>query len=64
MYWKSYFERLEETYRIEINQELRDTIKEYFGTELNVYTEQDLYEQTRRIIQNYEYRNSKKPKYK
>ena len=64
MYWKSYFETLEKVYRIEINQELRDTIKEHFGTNLNVYTDQDLYEQTRRIIQKNMYRNPKKPKYK
>lgn len=63
MNWRSYFKALEIAYRIEINQELRDTIKEYFGANLNVYTDQDLYEQTRRIIQNYVYRNQKKPKY-
>ena len=63
MNWRSYFKELEIAYRIEINQELRDTIKEHFGTNLNVYTDQDLYEQTRRIIQNYVYRNPKKPKY-
>jgi len=57
---RSYFKALEKSYRIEINQELRNTIKEHFGTNLNIYTEQDLYEHTRKIIQNYVYR---KPKY-
>ncbi len=62
MDWKSYFKALEIAYRIEINQELQNTIKEHFGENLNIYTDQDLYEQTRKIIQNYSYRNSKKPK--
>ena len=60
MNWKSYFEALEISYRTEINQELRNAIKEHFGSNLNIYTDQDLYEQTRKIIQEYTYRNSKK----
>lgn len=60
MNWKSYFKALEMSYRTEINQELRNTIKEHFGLNLNIYTEQDLHEQTRKIIQNYTYRNSNK----
>lgn len=59
MNWKSYFEALEISYRTEINQELRNAIKEHFGSNLNIYTDQDLYEQTRKIIQEYTYRNSK-----
>lgn len=56
MDWNKYFESLEFRYRIEINQELRNTIKEYFGDNLNIYTDQDLYEQTRRIIQDFRYK--------
>ena len=56
MNWNKYFASLEFRYRIEINQQLRNTIKEYFGNELNIYTEQDLYEQTQKIIQSYQYK--------
>lgn len=52
MKWSNYFSWLEKIYRIEINQELRNILKEHFGTNLNIYTEQDLYEQCRKIIQN------------
>lgn len=58
MNWNSYFKALEMSYRIKINQELRNTIKEHFGSNLNIYTDQDLYEQTRKIIQEYTYRTS------
>lgn len=53
MNWSNYFRELEMAYRIEINQELRNTIQEHFGENLNIYTEQDMYEQSRKIIQNY-----------
>ena len=52
MNWDNYFKMLEITYKIEINQELRNTLKEHFGDNINIYTEQDLYEQSRKIIQN------------
>ena len=38
---------------IEINKELQNTLEEHFGADLNIYTEQDLYEQSRKIIQTY-----------
>lgn len=53
MNWSNYFRELEIAYRIEINQELRNIIQEHFGENLNIYTEQDMYEQSRKIIQNY-----------
>ena len=53
MNWNNYFRSLERAYRIEINRELRNTIREHFGENLNIYTEQDMYEQSRKIIQNY-----------
>lgn len=53
MNWSNYFRELEIVYRIEINQELRNTIQEHFVENLNIYTEQDMYEQSRKIIQNY-----------
>lgn len=53
MNWKNYFNWLSTTYRIEINQNLQNAIREHFGENLNIYTEQDMYEQSRKIIQNY-----------
>lgn len=53
MKWNNYFRSLENTYHIEINKNLRKIIEEHFGDNLNIYTEQDLYEQSRKIIQNY-----------
>ena len=60
MDWERYFMALEMSYRTEINQELRNTIMEHFDTNMNIYTDQDFCEQTRKIIQEYTYRNSKK----
>lgn len=53
MEYKNYFRWLEEIYRIEINQELRNVITNHFGDNLNIYTEQDMYEQSRKLILNY-----------
>ena len=53
MEYKSYFKWLESTYRIEINQELRNAIASHFGDNLNIYTEQDMYEQSRKLIESY-----------
>ena len=63
MEYKNIFRWLELAYRIDINRELRNTLTEHFGENLNIYTEQDLYEQSRKIIQNYQYSNMYK-KYK
>ena len=63
MDWKSYFRALEIAYRIEINQELQNTIKEHFGENLKIYTDQDLSEQTRKIIQEYSYRHQRKSRF-
>lgn len=56
MEWKNYFKSLEKMYRIEINQNLQNTIMEHFGDNLNIYTDQDMYEQSRKIIQSYKNR--------
>lgn len=53
MEYKNYFKWLENTYRIEINQELRNVITNHFGDNLNIYTEQDMYEQSRKLIESY-----------
>lgn len=53
MEYKNFFRWLELAYRIDINSTLRNTLAEHFGESLDIYTEQDLYEQSRKIIQNY-----------
>lgn len=53
MEYKNFLRWLEITYRIEINKELQNTLEEHFGENLNIYTDQDLYEQSRKIIQTY-----------
>lgn len=63
MDYKNFFRWLELAYRIDINSELRNALAEHFGENLNIYTDQDLYEQSRKIIQNYQYSNMYK-KYK
>ena len=63
MDYKNFFRWLELAYRIDINSELRNTLAEHFGENLNIYTDKDLYEQSRKIIQNYQYSNMYK-KYK
>lgn len=65
MEYKNFFSWLELAYHIEINKELRNTLTEYFGENLNIYTDQDLYEQSRKIIQTYKdkYLNYNKNKF-
>lgn len=53
MEYRNFFKWLELAYRIDINRELRNTLIEHFGENLNIYTDQDLYEQSRKIIQIY-----------
>ena len=53
MEYKNFFRWLELAYRIDISKELQNTLREHFGDNLNIYTDQDLYEQSRKIIQNY-----------
>ena len=66
MYYKNFFRLLELAYRIEVTKNLQDTLTEHFGDNLNIYTDQDLYEQSRKIIQKYkegQYLQSKYKKY-
>ena len=63
MSYNNFFRWLEEYYRMKINKELRDTLREHFGDNLNIYTEQDLYEQSRKIIQNNKYKYIKNKYY-
>ena len=66
MQYRNFIKWLERSYRIEINKELQNTLEEHFGADLNIYTEQDLYEQSRELIQNYKdkYINEKYYKYR
>lgn len=51
MDYNNFFKWLENFFRIDIDKELQNTLIEHFGANLNIYTEQDLYEQSRKIIQ-------------
>ena len=53
MIYENFFKWLESYYRMNINKELQNTLVEHFGANLNIYSEQDLYEQSRKIIQDY-----------
>lgn len=53
MDYKNFFRWLELAYKIDINSKLRNTLVEHFGENLDIYTEQDLYEQSQKIIQDY-----------
>lgn len=66
MEWNNYFKWLELTYKIDINKELRNTLEEHFGDNSNIYTEEDLYECSRKIIQTFhdKYINKKYYKYR
>lgn len=57
MNWDNYFKALSMQYRIEINQMLKNAIREHFDENLNIYTEQDMYEQSRKIIQKHKSNN-------
>lgn len=65
MEYKNFFKWLERVYRIEINKNLQKTLTEHFGDNLNIYTEQDLYEQSKKVIQKYkdQYFQNKYKKY-
>jgi len=65
MEYSNFFRWLEVSYRIEINKNLQRTLTEHFGDNLNIYTDQDLDEQSRKIIQTYKdkYINEKYYKY-
>ena len=55
MKWNKYFEKLEDIYRIKIDNTLRPTIINHFTENLN-FTEQDICEQTGKIARAYKYR--------
>ena len=65
MEYRNFFKWLEMSYHIEINKELQNTLREHFGADLNIYAEQDLYEQSRKLIQIYKdkYYQTKYKKY-
>ena len=65
MEYKNFFSWLELAYDIEINKELRNTLTEHFGENLNIYTDKDINKQSKKIIQTYKdkYLNYNKDKY-
>lgn len=65
MEYKNFFKWLELVYKIDITKNLQNTIREHFGEDLDIYTDQDLYEQSRKIIQTYKYKylNNRYDKY-
>ena len=64
MRYKNFFKWLEITYDIDINKNLQNSLEEHFGDDLNIYTEQDLYEQSRKVIQTYKENYLQYNKYK
>ena len=56
MRWNKYFKAFENIYRIKIDSTLQSTIINYLTEELNLYTEQDICEQTTKVVQAYTYR--------
>ena len=64
MNYKNFFKWLEITYDIDINKNLQNSLEEHFGDDLNIYTEQDLYEQSRKVIQTYKENYLQYNKYK
>lgn len=64
MRYKNFFKWLEITYEIDINKNLQNILEEHFGDNLNIYTEQDLYEQSRKDIQTYKENYLQYNKYK
>ena len=66
MKYKNFFRYLELAYKIEINKNLQDTLTEHFGDNLNIYTDQDLYEHSQKNIQRYknQYFQNKYKKYR
>lgn len=53
MNYANFFKWLEITYKININKNLQNSLEEHFGENMNIYTEQDLYEQNQKVIQTY-----------
>ena len=49
---------------IDINKNLQNSLEEHFGDDLNIYTEQDLYEKSRKVIQTYKENYLQYNKYK
>ena len=62
MVYSNYFRTLEIIYKVKLNSTLRNTIQNHFIEELNLFTEQDMYEHTKKTILSYCFRkiNSKK----
>jgi hypothetical protein len=64
MEYSNYFRTLEIIYKVKLDSTLRNTIQNHFTEELNLFTEQDMYEHSRKAILSYCFRkiNSEKIK--
>lgn len=50
MEWNKYINTLEKIYRIKIDSQLRNTIIDYFIEDLKLNSEQDMYEQSSKLL--------------
>ena len=55
MNYNNYFKALERCYQIQLDSTIRNTMINHFKDELYLFTEQDMYEQTRKIVNTYIY---------
>ena len=64
MEWSNYLRSLEHIYKIEIDSTIKNTIKNYFTEEPDLFTEQDMFERTIQIRQSYGISKIKREKIK
>ena len=64
MQYSNYFRTLEIIYKVKLDSTLRNTIQNHFTEELNLFTEQDMYEQASKAIQSYCFRKINNEKIK
>jgi len=56
MEFSNYFRTLEIKYNMKLDSTLKNTIQNHFTEELNLFSEQDMYEQSRKVILSYGFR--------
>ena len=64
MEYANYFRTLEKIYNVKLDSTLRNTIQNHFIEELNLFTEQDMYEHTQKAILSYCFRKINNQKIK
>ena len=53
MEWSNYFNTLESIYKMKFDSPVKNAIKNHFTEELQLFTEQDMFERTLKIRQSY-----------